>query len=102
MYGQYTCHITSQSVRKWLSYGPNASKMFINKILELIFFLPKNASKKYENISIELSVKFCIERKLLMAKITALKSSLFAGISHNHVLTFNPRPCRGVDVTPPP
>ena len=51
------------------------------------FVLPKHATQKDENSTIELPVTFCIERKLFVAKITALKfSSFFNGISHIYVL----------------
>ena len=51
----------------------------------IFFFLPKYATQKDENSTIELPAKLCIEGKLFMAKITTLKLS--PGISNNHVLT---------------
>ena len=69
--------ILSQSVQKCLSC-PKASKMSTVKILNFVFGR-KYAIQRDENSTIELSVKFCIERKLFfMAKITTLKFSPFS------------------------
>ena len=51
------------------------------------FFWQKYAIQKDENSTIELPVKFCVEKMLFVVKLTALKCSpFFTGISQIHVL----------------
>ena len=60
-------------------------KSFENVYTNLIRVLPKYATEKEENSTIELAVKVSIERKLYVTKLTTMKFSFFfTEISHNH------------------
>ena len=76
IYAKFQVNRLENASSKWLlqSILQKILKMSIGKIFK-IFFLTKYATQKYEKSTIELPVKFCIERKLFMAKMTTLTFS---------------------------
>ena len=70
-----------KSIGSKMAFIPYKSFKNVHKIL-IRFFLPKYAAKKEENSTIKLAVKFSIERKLFVAKLTTLKFLFFSPGSH--------------------